>query len=590
MFWFMFDYLPVEMLHAIFEYLWTNEILNSLLSINDYLNSVILNYNESFINFNSILRPLFDLTCDHLRPDQVIKLVLSDSNDTPDQSQLFLSRFPIEQFINLRAITLIEIDDDAQSILTNLDKMKYLTCIEINPKFHYTHLNIKPQLTRFIVKYNDVIYFENQTFIIQNQLLRLRHLSLTYCSYFQLELIFRYAPMLVSLNISIIFATHNGVNSFADCNKERPPLNLTNLTLSIDISIDCIHADPIISRVHLERFLSHMPRLRRLELIVNCEGNSNLAYGDRWKIFIVERLPLLRIFNFKFHLEHIYYDKQTILSHFRNSFWLDKNRNWFVAYNPRRSLLFTVPYFAPRSILYSETPVLHNLTTLPIEQYSIFYNMINELTFDSINEELSYRYTNVDKLILSNHKITKALIDLSRIRCLCVNLSSCSFNTIIQLIRRFMPNLNQLSFDSKLSLICSTPIIPLEQIRILHMPFFAYSLTDDDCNWSRIFLCVERLSMTVNSCHEMALLIDRFENMSCASFNINNCCINGRRNLRERRVTRQWIIENTRRLGTMNNNNFTCRFEDTNIFTVHLWIGNNTQQQIKVCYCSTFYS
>ncbi|CAF4186431.1 unnamed protein product, partial [Adineta steineri] len=87
--------------------------------------------------------------------------------------------------------------------------------------------------------------------------------------------------------------------------------------------------------------------------------------------------------------------------------------------------------------------------------------------------------------------------------------------------------------------------------------------------------------MTVNSCHEMALLIDRFENLSCASFKINNCCINGRRNLRERRVTRQWIIENTRRLATMDNNNFTCRFEDTNIFTVHLWIGNNNQQQIK---------
>ncbi|CAF1345334.1 unnamed protein product [Adineta steineri] len=525
MFWFMFDYLPVEMLHAIFEYLWTNEILNSFLNINDYLNSVILNYNESFINFNSILGPLFDLTCDHLRPDQVIKLVLSDSNDTPGQSQLFLSRFPIEQFINLRAITLIEIDDhDAQSILTNLDQMKYLTCIEINPKFHYTHLYIKSQLTRFIVKYNDVIYFENQTFIIQNQLFRLRHLSLRYCSYFQLEHIFRYAPMLASLNISIIFATHNGVNSFADCNKGRPPLNLTNLTLSLDMS------------------------------------------------------------------KHIYHDKQTILSHFRNSFWLDKNRNWFVAYNPRPSLLFTVPYFAPRSILYSETPVLHNLTTLPIEQYSIFYNMINELTLDSINEELSYRYTNVDKLILFNHEINKALIDLSRIRCLCVNLSSCSFDTIIQLIRRSMPNLNQLSFNCKLSLTCSFPIIPLEQIHILHMPFFAYSLADDECNWSHIFLCVERLSMTVNSCQEMTFLIDRFENMSCASFNINNCCINGRRNLRERRATRQWIIENTRRLATMDNNNFTCRFEDTNIFTVHLWIGNNDQQQIKVCYCSTFYS
>jgi hypothetical protein len=351
-------------------------------------------------------------------------------------------------------------------------------------------------------------------------------------------------------------------------------------------SVDCIRSSPIISRVHLERFLSHTPRLQRLELIVNCEGNNNLGYGDRWKMFIVERLPLLRTFNFKFHLEHVYRNEEVLLDHFRTPFWLDQNRHWFVAYDRRSSFLFTVPHFAPRSILYSQIPVLSHSTTLPIKQHSIFYHKITEITFDSIKEEPSYRYTNVDKLILFNLKINETLIDLSRVQCLSVNLSSCSFDTIIELIRNSMPHLNQLSFNCKLSLICSTPLIPLEQIRILHMPFFAYSSTDDNLNWSQLFLRVERLSITVNSSHQMALLIDRFKNMSYASFNINNCCINGKRNRRERRVTQEWIIQNTR-LATIDN--FTSRFDDTNTFTVHLWIGDNLQQT-EVCYRTIFYS
>ncbi|CAF4667181.1 unnamed protein product, partial [Rotaria sp. Silwood2] len=93
-----------------------------------------------------------------------------------------------------------------------------------------------PQLTRFVVKYHNLVYFESDMFITPIQLPRLRHLSLTYCSYFQLEQIFRDAPMLVSLNISIIFESHDGIYKFVNCNRGRPPLGLTSLTLSIDVS------------------------------------------------------------------------------------------------------------------------------------------------------------------------------------------------------------------------------------------------------------------------------------------------------------------------------------------------------------------
>lgn len=234
--WFMFDYLPVEILHTIFCYLWTNEILYSFLNINDYLDSVILSSDDRFINLNSILRPLFDLTCRHLRPHQVVSLVLSDSNDTPNQSKLFLSRFPINQFTHLRALTLIEIDDDNQSIFSDLENMKYLKSLEIHPKHHYSPLHIMPQLTRFILKYQYVVYCQSEMFIIPNSLPNLRYLSLTYCSYSQLEHIFRFAPMLNTLNTSIMFQSHDDILQFSSFNHGKPPIGLTRLSLSLNLS------------------------------------------------------------------------------------------------------------------------------------------------------------------------------------------------------------------------------------------------------------------------------------------------------------------------------------------------------------------
>ncbi|CAF1335668.1 unnamed protein product, partial [Rotaria sordida] len=70
--------------------------------------------------------------------------------------------------------------------------------------------------------------------------------------------------------------------------------------------------------------------------------------------------------------------------------------------------------------------------------------------------------------------------------------------------------------------------------------------------------------------------------MSYGSFIVNNCCINARRNQREPRVTREWLVENTYRLAKIDNNNFSCRFDDINSFTVHLWVGEGGKQQTKL--------
>ena len=96
-----FDRLPVDILYTIFNYFYAHEIFIGFLNLNTHLNAVIRSYRNYRVNFQSILRSHFDLVCHYIRPDQISTLTLSDDNDTPGQSQLFLSYFQLDQCIQL---------------------------------------------------------------------------------------------------------------------------------------------------------------------------------------------------------------------------------------------------------------------------------------------------------------------------------------------------------------------------------------------------------------------------------------------------------------------------------------------------------
>jgi len=58
---------PIEILHQIFKYLWTNEVYHSLFNLNPYLNNVISNYDRLKINFYDCHRQDFDRICSFIR-------------------------------------------------------------------------------------------------------------------------------------------------------------------------------------------------------------------------------------------------------------------------------------------------------------------------------------------------------------------------------------------------------------------------------------------------------------------------------------------------------------------------------------------
>jgi hypothetical protein len=318
------------------------------------------------------------------------------------------------------------------------------------------------------------------------------------------------------------------------------------------------------------------------------EGDRSLCSAYQWERFITNQLSSLSIFNFKFRFERISLDEDIVVAPFRTSFWLDESRHWYVAYDRRYSLLFTVPRFAPHAIVHPDVPVLPNATTVPIEQHVIFYDHIIELTLGSNNESLCH-YGQVKTLILLSFHIDKKMIDLCQVQYLSIQISQrWPLHELIQLIKQSMPCLHSLRLDSAFSVESSAPVVPLVQIRTLYLSYLASISENNDIDLPRFFPRVERLTTTVNTRHQMALLIDQFEHLSISSFYVVNCQIGVKKNLREPPVTREWLINNTCRLGRKSNNNFTCRFDRRHLFWLHLWMSNHDEHQNKVCCCSIY--
>lgn len=119
--------LPVELFHHIFSYLSAHEIYDAFTNLNSYLDAVLTTYSHNRVNFKSISLNHFNLICQHLIPAQVIALTVSDDEDTPGLTSLFLTRFQIHQFIRLQALRLIGIEPKfLETIVSQMVTLKHI--------------------------------------------------------------------------------------------------------------------------------------------------------------------------------------------------------------------------------------------------------------------------------------------------------------------------------------------------------------------------------------------------------------------------------------------------------------------------------
>ena len=104
--------LPNELIYRILDILDNETIFFSFGNVCKRFHTLIRAYNQYKFNFQSISKPYFHSICRLIHPENIVSLTLSDDNRTPGQIKWFLSFFQIRQFIRLRSLTLIDIDED----------------------------------------------------------------------------------------------------------------------------------------------------------------------------------------------------------------------------------------------------------------------------------------------------------------------------------------------------------------------------------------------------------------------------------------------------------------------------------------------
>ena len=213
------DLLPIELLYNVFNYFSSQEILLSFTDLSDYITTVISSYPSYQWDFQAIRKSDFDLVCARIRPDQVISLTLSDDDETPGLSEACLSRFPIEQFVHLRSLRLIEIEIDSLKLLfPDLHKLPQLRSLSFNSETirrEYSDRNVdyaneSAQLKSLLSQtYSQVlprlthVDLYHSVDLATLTLPELRHLKLSTFTNNELEMIFQKSRQLKSLDIAL---------------------------------------------------------------------------------------------------------------------------------------------------------------------------------------------------------------------------------------------------------------------------------------------------------------------------------------------------------------------------------------------------
>jgi hypothetical protein len=299
------DLLPVELIHKIFSYLSAHEIFYAFLNLSDYVNATLISYNRYIVNFRSVLKCHFDVTCQSIRPDRIISLTLSDDDETLDQSKLFFSYFKIEEFVHLRSFDMSSMNNDTWKSLSGLHQLKELSSVELPRLFEPFSTDFEVVIGKVLPQLNRLMVY-NTYHLLEKTLPNLHRLSLKYCGCYQLRTVFEMIPNLQSLDIILTLDTRS--------NWWDIPL-LTHLRI---LKLQS-YGERLIM-LQMKEFLSKIPNLKHFEL--DTEGSRDLIDGQQWESVVAN---LVR-FDFRIRLLEplLYVDKENVLQSFRSLFWLEQ--------------------------------------------------------------------------------------------------------------------------------------------------------------------------------------------------------------------------------------------------------------------------
>ncbi|CAF1043845.1 unnamed protein product [Adineta ricciae] len=311
---------PVEIIHHIFDYCDILTIFLSIRSVCKRFYKLVETYNQLNLVLNSKTHYYIKFLSRCISPACVVSLHFKNDNEKWNLFSLFQSLFSLDQFTQLRSLTLFYIkNEDLEYFFEHLN-IQQLISLSI-------HLNLQ----RLFLSNIDYP-FEQLTWSKSNQLF---YLSIDQCSYENYLSILEQLPHLQTFIMK---------NCHFNYNFKSFPSKLNSSLKSLTISKFSI------SRQNLPLFFSPIHSLKHLKVISHRQEIDYVFNGSTWENIIEINLPELDQFQFFFSCVHSddqnFIDLHLMIESFRSSFYL-LTKSCFVTstFLPRRRevWLFTTP-------------------------------------------------------------------------------------------------------------------------------------------------------------------------------------------------------------------------------------------------------
>ncbi|CAF1327565.1 unnamed protein product [Rotaria sp. Silwood1] len=383
-----------ELLLYLFEYLDGIHLLRTFYNLNSRFNHLLFNHFRAYrFDFRSISKYEFDIICRNYLPsiiDQIISLTISDDDETPNLSEIFLSyNFTLDKFTHLQSLTLYSIQsfDQLNQIIFQCCQLPYLTHLYmidgyndnkkndiqllINniwslPKLHYFYINYNSSSKIWLNKIS-IISLSIEKIFIEN----------IPCTLQDLSHLFKYTPSLRYLNTTIYFNLEDEQISIVTS-------SITSLKLTFESSV------PVMINL-----FQMMPNLYSLTL----KTMDIYLNGNKWKKILMKYLSKLKIFQLRMYfqfLSHKTIDEELnkLIDTYKNSFWIDKHQ-WFIQCDCipfgtyYHGILYTLPYAFDTFVYYD---ISKSKYTCPNEKIYWLYKRVKCLQY------MTYKMNTIDNL------------------------------------------------------------------------------------------------------------------------------------------------------------------------------------------------
>ncbi|CAF1487781.1 unnamed protein product [Adineta steineri] len=355
-----FELLPNEILLDYFGYFNALDLFYAYDGLNYRLNKLIrilpLHLNFQYANKSKFIEFCRTMSLNEELRNQIYSLHLSN-RETDFQSETFLSFLSLNQFANLRSLSITETD--------SIDSTKIKLMLP----------SISKLQTLSIISSSFLLNAINETILIKN-------VTISYCFLTKLYQLLQHMPILKYLNIQCL----NDDGYSYDTNR------LNNTPCAIHLK-ELIIGDLQCRFMNFEIFVKEIPNLQILT--ISARNNNDMFDANLWKQLIRILLPHLITFNFNFGC--IYKDQYNIiLNKFQTNFWR-KQYNCFTEYMTDKQSIFiyTIPYILNKFRLTSST-TRYNHTMIDKSDESDDRIIIKKLRKSSTDHQVSIEgYTQI---------------------------------------------------------------------------------------------------------------------------------------------------------------------------------------------------